>query len=212
MHRTCRRYRIWLFSSSIRNGLDLDVNWFMQETMQRPHHAPMEINELLVKKEKKANRSPLKGWWSTCIWSWWGLSVSWGRCSFGLVPGVTSLIAAPAYAPVTTTRYGYISWWLLLWSWRPNKSAQTIGKVLPQQWYTLLCHMGGNLPTIAENWWLMATTLSTHQWRSFAGDWTCSRGACSTLVTLTWKRHNCAPAIIVAGDVVNLRGTPQWVR
>ena len=178
-----------------------------------------EINELLVKKGKEGKIvARLKGG-DPLVFGRGGeeaMALREAGVPFEFVPGVTSPIAAPAYAGIPVTQRAMATSFAVVTGHEdPTKAVSGIHwEGLATAVDTLCFVMGvGNLPTIAEN--LMAhgrpanTPVALVRW----GTKPVQEVLVSTLehvVEDVEKAQLKAPAIIVVGDVVNLREQLQW--
>lgn len=178
-----------------------------------------EINELLVKKGKEGKIvARLKGG-DPLVFGRGGeeaMALREAGVPFEFVPGVTSPIAAPAYAGIPVTQRAMATSFAVVTGHEdPTKAVSGIHwEGLATAVDTLCFVMGvGNLPTIAEK--LMAhgrsanTPVALVRW----GTKPVQEVLVSTLehvVEDVEKAQLKAPAIIVVGDVVNLREQLQW--
>ncbi|MDU5647335.1 MAG: uroporphyrinogen-III C-methyltransferase, partial [Veillonella sp.] len=178
-----------------------------------------EINELLVKKGKEGKIvARLKGG-DPLVFGRGGeeaMALREAGVPFEFVPGVTSPIAAPAYAGIPVTQRAMATSFAVVTGHEdPTKAVSGIHwEGLATAVDTLCFVMGvGNLPTIAEK--LMAhgrpanTPVALIRW----GTKPVQEVLVSTLehvVEDVEKAQLKAPAIIVVGDVVNLREQLQW--
>ncbi len=135
---------------------------------------------------------------------------------FEIVPGVTSAIAAPAYAGIPLTHRQYTSTVAFVTGHEdPNKAESNIDwRALAQGIGTLVFFMGvKNLPRIVEQ-------LTKHgmppdkpvalvRWGTTPRQ-TAVTGSLADIVDRVTKAGLKAPAIIVVGDVVGLRSQMQW--
>ena len=136
--------------------------------------------------------------------------------SFEIVPGVTSAIAAPAYAGIPLTHRKLTSTVAFVTGHEDPKKEETRinWAALATGIGTLVFFMGvKNLPEITRQ--LMEHGKSPHtpaalvRWGTTPGQVTVS-GTLDTIVTKVRAAGLKAPALIVVGDVVNLRPTLKW--
>ena len=183
-----------------------------------PMH-PWELNELFVQKGKEGKIvARLKGGDPLVFGRGGEEAMALGEAGvpFEFVPGVTSPIAAPAYAGIPVTQRAMATSFAVVTGHEdPTKAVSGIHwEGLATAVDTLCFVMGvGNLPVIAEK--LMAhgraasTPVALVRW----GTKTVQEVLVSTLehvVEDVAKAQLKAPAIIVVGDVVNLREKLQW--
>jgi uroporphyrinogen III methyltransferase/synthase len=135
---------------------------------------------------------------------------------FEVVPGVTSAVAAPAYAGIPLTHREYTSTLAFVTGHEnPEKEDSRIDWKALTGIGTLVFFMGvKNLPRIAEK--LLAQGMPTDKPVALVRWGTTSRqktltGTLGTIVEKADRAGMKAPAIIVIGDVVSLRDTMQWV-
>ncbi|MBW1897103.1 MAG: uroporphyrinogen-III C-methyltransferase, partial [Deltaproteobacteria bacterium] len=135
---------------------------------------------------------------------------------FEIVPGVTSAIAAPAYAGIQLTHRRYnTSVAFITGHEDPTKAESTIDwSKLATGVGTLVFLMGvKNLPNITDN--LMAagrdpkTPVALIRWGT-TPQHTVVTGTLETIVGEAESAKLKPPAIIVVGDVINLRKTLNW--
>jgi len=178
-----------------------------------------QINALLVEKAKQGNTvTRLKG----------GDPFIFGRggeeiealveqgLAFEVVPGVTSAIAAPAYAGIPLTHRKFTSTVTFITGHEdPTKSDSSINwKALAENSGTLVFLMGvKNLPNIvarlAENGMNSDTPAALVRW----GTTTRQQAVTGTLSTITENVNTAGlkpPCIIVVGDVISLREKMKW--
>ena len=136
--------------------------------------------------------------------------------SFEIVPGVTSAIAAPAYAGIPLTHRKYTATVAFVTGHEdPHKDESAIDWVsIARAMGTLVFLMGvKNLPHIAEQ--LIAhgkppdTPVALVRWGTTSRQITIS-GTLDTIVDKVKKAGLKAPAIIIVGDVVHLRPILKW--
>ena len=178
-----------------------------------------KINELIIEKARQGNIvTRLKG----------GDPFIFGRggeeaeelvaagIAFEIVPGVTSAIAAPAYAGIPLTHRDFTSTAALVTGHEdPTKDETRINwEALAKGIGTLVFLMGvKNLPRITEK--LMAhgmaktTPVALVRWGTTTRQQTVS-GTLETIVEDVKKANLKPPSIIVVGDVVNLRDRLSW--
>jgi uroporphyrinogen III methyltransferase/synthase len=135
---------------------------------------------------------------------------------FEIVPGVTSAIAAPAYAGIPLTHREYTSTLAFVTGHEdPTKTSSSIDwSALARGIGTLVFFMGvKNLPHIVgrliENGRDKQTPVALVRWGTTARHRTVT-GTLGTIVERAREAGMKAPAIIVVGEVVNLRNTLQW--
>ncbi len=135
---------------------------------------------------------------------------------FEIVPGVTSAIAAPAYAGIPLTHRKYTATVAFVTGHEaPDKAESAI------DWASIAKGMGTvvflmgvkNLPHIAKQLIVHgkppATPVALVRWGTTSRQVTIS-GTLETIVAKVKKAGLKAPAIIIVGDVVHLRRTLQW--
>jgi len=135
---------------------------------------------------------------------------------FSIVPGVTSAIAAPAYAGIPLTHRKYASTVTFITGHEdPGKKASRINWAsLASTGGTLVFLMGvKNLPHITgrlvENGMDQATPAALVRWGTTPGQETVT-GTLATIVRNVEAAGLKAPCIIIVGDVVSLREKMQW--
>jgi uroporphyrinogen III methyltransferase/synthase len=135
---------------------------------------------------------------------------------FEIVPGVTSAIAAPAYAGIPLTHRKFTATLAFVTGHEdPTKNESNIDwEALGRAAGTLVFFMGvKNLPFIVER--LVAhgrspeTPVALVRWGTTSRQKTVS-GTLATIVDRVTRAGLKAPAIIVVGEVVSLRDTLQW--
>lgn len=135
---------------------------------------------------------------------------------FEIVPGVTSAIAAPAYAGIPLTHRKYASSVSIITGHEdPSKKDSSINwQATADSRSTLVFLMGvKNLPLITKQ--LMAhgkspqTPAGLVQWGTTSRQKTVT-GTLATIVDNVRQAGLTAPSIIIIGDVVQLRDTMQW--
>jgi uroporphyrinogen III methyltransferase/synthase len=136
--------------------------------------------------------------------------------SFEVVPGVTSAVAAPAYAGIPLTHRKFTSTLAFVTGHEdPQKSTSSINwQALATGIGTLVFFMGvKNLPNIVEQLTrhgMSADTLvGLVRWGTTTRQVTVT-GTLDNIVERATAAKLKAPAIIVVGDVVGLRDTMQW--
>jgi uroporphyrinogen III methyltransferase/synthase len=178
-----------------------------------------EINNLLVKKAKEGRKVVrLKGG-DPFIFGRGGeeaRDLATAGISFEVVPGVSSAIAVPAYAGIPLTHRDYNSTVTFVTGHEdPTKKESDIAwEALAKGKGTLVFLMGvGNLPRIAEN-------LMEHGRSPDTPVAIIENGTVPEQKTITGRLQDISekarkeglkpPAIIVVGDIVNLRGELEW--
>lgn len=135
---------------------------------------------------------------------------------FEIVPGVTSAIAAPAYAGIPLTHRQYASSVTFITGHEdPTKTESMLNwEALARTGGTLVFLMGvKNLPQIAER--LMGcgmppeTPAALVRWGTTSAQQTVT-GTLSTITANVEKANLKPPCIIVVGDVVELRDKMKW--
>ncbi len=136
--------------------------------------------------------------------------------AFEIVPGVTSAIAAPAYAGIPLTHREFTSTLALVTGHEdPEKNASSINwACLAAGVGTLVFLMGvKNLPQIVHHLVLHGkspqTPVALVQWGTTARQRTVS-GTLETIVERVTAAKLSSPAIIVVGEVVSLREKLKW--
>ena len=178
-----------------------------------------KINDLIVEKAKRGlNVARLKG----------GDPFIFGRggeeaeelleagCSFEIVPGVTSAIAAPAYAGIPLTHRRFASSVSIITGHEdPTKKDSSINwKVLSQMDGTLVFLMGvknlGHITTqLMENGKDKETPVALVRWGTTTKQRSVT-GTLSNIVDVVKKANIKSPSIIVVGGVVTLKDTLKW--
>jgi len=135
---------------------------------------------------------------------------------FEIVPGVTSAIAAPAYAGIPLTHRKYASAVAFVTGHEdPGKDKTRIDwTFLSKGTATIVFLMGvNNLPNITrqliENGKPQNTPVALIRWGTTPDQFTVT-GTLDTIVERVEKAGLKAPAIIIVGEVVNLREKLQW--
>ncbi|SMC35713.1 uroporphyrinogen III methyltransferase / synthase [Desulfocicer vacuolatum DSM 3385] len=136
--------------------------------------------------------------------------------SFEVVPGVTSAVAAPAYAGIPLTHRDYTSSVSLITGHEdPLKETSSIHwDCLAKSGSTLVFFMGvKNLPNIVnqllENGKSSQTPVALVRWGTTTRQQTVS-GTLSNIVEKVKEAKLKSPAIIVVGEVVSLRENMKW--
>ncbi len=134
---------------------------------------------------------------------------------FEIVPGVTSAIAAPAYAGIPLTHRKFTSTVSLVTGHeRPDKEASSINWEAISKSGTIVFLMGvKNLPNIVERlqkYGKDATTpVALVRWGTTTNQETVT-GTLGTIVENVNKAGLKSPSIIIVGEVVSLREKMQW--
>ncbi|MFH1984107.1 MAG: uroporphyrinogen-III C-methyltransferase [Pseudomonadota bacterium] len=135
---------------------------------------------------------------------------------FEIVPGVTSAIAAPAYAGIPLTHRKFTATLAFVTGHEdPTKSASSIDwEALTRAAGTLVFFMGvKNLPLIVEQLTRHGrapeTPVALVRWGTTSRQKTVS-GTLATIAQRVAEAGLKAPAIIVVGEVVSLRDTMRW--
>ena len=135
---------------------------------------------------------------------------------FEIVPGVTSAIAAPAYAGIPLTHREFTSSVAFVTGHEdPSRAESRIDwAALAKGIGTLVFLMGvGNLPQITrklmENGKSEDTPAALVQWGTTPRQTTVT-GTLGTIVEIANKAGITSPAIIIVGEVVRLRSTLKW--
>jgi uroporphyrin-III C-methyltransferase len=135
---------------------------------------------------------------------------------YEVVPGITSGIAAPAYAGIPVTHRDYASSFAIVTGHgRADKQTDTINwEALAQGIDTIAFYMGiKNLPYICQN--LIEhgkngkTPVSVIQWGTTASQVTIT-GTLETIVEDVEKNNITHPAIVLVGQVVEMRDKIKW--
>ena len=178
-----------------------------------------EINQLLVDKAKPGKVvTRLKGG-DPFIFGRGGEEVEVlveAGISYEVVPGVTSAVAAPAYAGIPLTHRKFTSTLAFVTGHEdPHKSTSSINwQALATGIGTLVFFMGvKNLPNIVEqlthHGMSSDTLVGLIRWGTTTRQKTVT-GTLDNIVQRAVAADLKAPAIIVVGDVVGLRDTMQW--
>ncbi|MFO7750631.1 MAG: uroporphyrinogen-III C-methyltransferase [Desulfobacteraceae bacterium] len=135
---------------------------------------------------------------------------------FEIVPGVTSAIAAPAYAGIPLTHREHTSSVSLITGHEdPSKNQSSIHwESFAKSNSTLVFLMGvKNLPSITENLIRHGkapeTPVALVRWGTTSSQETVT-GTLDTIVAAVRKANLKPPAVIVVGDVVTLRNQMKW--
>ncbi|MBO8163801.1 MAG: uroporphyrinogen-III C-methyltransferase [Brevibacillus sp.] len=178
-----------------------------------------EINQVLVEKALQGKTvTRLKGG-DPCIFGRVGEEaeelVKHG-IPFEIVPGITSGIAAPAYAGIPVTHRDFNSSFAIVTGHeRPDKTASSVNwEKLACAVETIIFYMGvGNLPFIREQLIKHGrspqTPVALIRWGTTVEQQT----VVGTLADIVEKREQAGltnPAIIIVGEVVKLREKLQW--
>jgi uroporphyrin-III C-methyltransferase len=134
---------------------------------------------------------------------------------FEVVPGITSGIAAPAYAGIPVTHRDYSASFAFVTGHRKDNEVDNIKwESLARGVDTLAIYMGvGNLPYICEQ--LMkhgkegTTPVALVHWGTYKNQQTVT-GTLSTIVDIVHKEKVENPSMIVVGEVVALREKLHW--
>ncbi len=137
-------------------------------------------------------------------------------CSFEIVPGVTSAIAAPAYAGIPLTHRRFASSVSIITGHEdPTKKDSSLNwKILAQMDGTLVFLMGvKNLSNIAtklvENGKDAETPVALVRWGTTTKQRSVT-GTLSNIVDVVEKAKIKSPSIIIVGGVVTLKDTLKW--
>lgn len=135
--------------------------------------------------------------------------------AFEIVPGVTSAIAAPAYAGIPLTHRKFTSTVSLVTGHeRPDKEASNIDWEAISKSGTIVFLMGvKNLPNIVERLQKYGkdskTPVALVRWGTTTNQETVT-GTLATIVDNVNKAGLKSPSIIIVGEVVSLREKMQW--
>ncbi len=135
--------------------------------------------------------------------------------AFEIVPGVTSAIAAPAYAGIPLTHRKFTSTVSLVTGHeRPDKEASNIDWEAISKSGTIVFLMGvKNLPNIVERLQKYGkdskTPVALVRWGTTTNQETVT-GTLATIVDNVNKAGLKSPSIIIVGEVVSLRDKMQW--
>ncbi|OCS92442.1 uroporphyrinogen-III C-methyltransferase [Caryophanon latum] len=134
---------------------------------------------------------------------------------FEIVPGITSGIAAPAYAGIPVTHRDYASSFAIVTGhMREGKDDAIKWANLAQGVDTLAIYMGvGNLPYITSqlmnNGKAKTTPVALIHWGTSHNQQTVT-GTLETIVDIVAEANIANPSMIVVGDVVKVRDKIQW--
>lgn len=134
---------------------------------------------------------------------------------FEIVPGITSGIAAPAYAGIPVTHRDYASSFAIVTGhMREGKADSIKWESLANGIDTLAIYMGvGNLPYICSQLTKYGrsehTPVALIHWGTTAAQQTVT-GTLATIVDIVAKQKVENPSMIVVGDVVKVRDKIQW--
>lgn len=134
---------------------------------------------------------------------------------FDIVPGVTSGIAAPAYAGIPVTHRDYSSSFAIVTGHMKEGSEDKVNwKSLANGVDTLAIYMGvGNLPYICEQLLIHGkqayTPVALIHWGTTNEQQTVT-GTLSTIVDVVAKSQIINPSMIIVGEVVHLRDKIKW--
>ena len=136
--------------------------------------------------------------------------------NFEIVPGITSSIAAAAYAGIPVTHRGVATnFTVISGSEDPTKSTSMVPwDILAKTQGTLVVLMGwASLPQIIEvliaNGRTPDTPIALVQWGTWAKQKTVT-GTLSSIVEEARNQHLGSPVVAVIGDVVKLRSDIKW--
>jgi len=178
-----------------------------------------KINNLIVEKAKAgATVTRLKGG-DPFIFGRGGEEVQvlvQNKIKFEIVPGVTSAIAAPAYAGIPLTHRKFTSTLAFITGHEdPNKAQSNIDWASISTGIGTLVFLMGikNLPNITqkliENGRPPKTPIALVRWGTTPKQVTVT-GTLDTIVRQADEAGMKAPAIVIVGDVVSLRQTMKW--
>ena len=138
------------------------------------------------------------------------------KIKFEIVPGVTSAIAAPAYAGIPLTHRKFTSTLAFITGHEdPNKTESSIDWASISKGIGTLVFLMGikNLPNITQklikNGKSSKTPVALVRWGTTSRQVTVS-GTLDTIVGKADEAGIKAPAIIIVGEVVSLRQTMKW--
>ncbi|GGB52682.1 uroporphyrinogen-III C-methyltransferase [Fictibacillus barbaricus] len=137
------------------------------------------------------------------------------RIAFEVVPGITSGIAAPAYAGIPVTHRNIASSFAVVTGHRKKGDEEELKwDSLAKGIDTLAIYMGvGNLPYICEQLTKhgksMNTPVALVQWGSFENQRTVT-GTLETIVEIVRLEEIENPSMIIVGEVVRLRDELKW--
>lgn len=176
------------------------------------------INHYLVKHAKKGKIvTRLKGG-DPFVFGRGGEEAEFLACNgvqFEIVPGITSGIAAPAYAGIPVTHRGYGSSFAFVTGHRKNNEEDNIRwEALAKGVDTLAIYMGVNsLPYIQEKLLLYGkspeTPVALIHWGTLNEQRTVV-GTLRTIVNVVKSGKITNPSMIIVGEVVNMRQKISW--
>ncbi|MCW4044393.1 MAG: uroporphyrinogen-III C-methyltransferase [Candidatus Bathyarchaeota archaeon] len=185
------------------------------------HEVPQEkITELLIEKAREGKRVVrLKGG-DPFLFGRGGEeaeALAENKIDFEVVPGVTSAIAVPAYAGIPLTHRDYASSVIIVTGHRAGDSKRSVdwGKIADAA-DTIVILMGvESFETIAAK--LVESGLSPNTPVAVIEQGTLKQqksiiGKIGTIAEETKARNVKPPAVIVVGEVVNLRGKIAWFK
>ncbi|MFK2824094.1 uroporphyrinogen-III C-methyltransferase [Bacillus sp. B190/17] len=178
-----------------------------------------QINQLLVEKaEQGLTVTRLKGG-DPCVFGRVGEEaeeLAKRSIPFEIIPGITAGIAAPAYAGIPVTHRDHASSFAIVTAHgREQKGEDHINwQALAQGMDTIAFYMGiGNLHHICEQLIHHGKPASTPaaiiEWGTTAAQRTVT-GELSTIEQKAKEHHITNPAIVLVGEVVQLRGKINW--
>jgi uroporphyrinogen III methyltransferase / synthase len=135
---------------------------------------------------------------------------------FEIVPGITSAIAAPAYAGIPVTHRDYASAFTVATGHeRPSKAASSLDweKLADPQRTLLFLMAGESLAVVATQ--LIENGLAASTPAAVVQDGTLARqktavGTLSTIADIAANNHIGSPCVLVVGSVVTLRDRIAW--
>ena len=133
---------------------------------------------------------------------------------FEIVPGITSGIAAPAYAGIPVTHRDYGSTFAIVAGQKKDEGKELDWESLAKGIDTLAIYMGvANLPYICEqlitHGRAKTTPIALIHWGTTNVQQTVT-GTLADIVDIVKKEKVSNPSVIVIGDVVELREELQW--
>jgi uroporphyrin-III C-methyltransferase len=136
------------------------------------------------------------------------------RIAFEVVPGITSGIAAPAYAGIPVTHRNIASSFAVVTGHRKNGKEDVKWDSLAKGIDTLAIYMGvGNLPYICEQLQIHGkskdTPVALIQWGSLEEQVTVT-GTLDTIEEIVRTEGIENPSMIIVGEVVKLRNELKW--
>lgn len=177
-----------------------------------------QINELLVKKAKDGKIvTRLKGG-DPCVFGRVGEEAFFLRehdVPFEIVPGITAGIASPAYAGIPVTHRDFGSTFTIVTGHtHEEKQDEAKWKALATGMDTIAFYMGvTNLPSICENLIQYGrkkdTLVAVIEWGTTEKQRTVT-GTLETITEVVKQAEITHPAIILVGDIVQLRENMQW--